>query len=409
MSSIIFSCRLKMVFPRINDFKNKRSNTKNSLLKDISLFSKTRGPQYGGSSLGSHLKTSSKKQSVYYLAKHSLLEYFACEVLLAISINTPKIRIIAQPQGDQNYLMASQAIENYIPIRVFRTDVGNSLPTELQILRDTYELDIENQIIINKIDGTIYKISGNLFTLDLAALFLSDTDLQPKENNIGLIKEGSRFYVVTIDKDCTAFKGSNYYQLHGRLDDDILEDKLFKAQTSEQSLFLINAIAECLTLDTDGKCNFDKIFENPRVSNTPYLNESSTTYCNNIKKSATSIINHYKKTLGDNILFQFVEREKIRVLLADNVIQQLELKGMPFDAAKIKNVLIEDLRAPYYAASFHEPLISMSDVNENPQLMQRLIDDLTNELNLKSGYSFDLNKNLSEESMEQAPSYNFYY
>lgn len=397
-----------MFFSRKNDFKNKKSNNTSSLLKDISLFSKTTGPQYGGSSLGAHLKTSSKKHSVYYLAKHNFLEYFACEVLLALGINTPKIRIIDLQQGEQNYLMASQAIENYIPIHVLRPDVDNSLPSELQILRDTYELNIENQLIINKFDGTIYKISGNLFTLDLAALFLSDTDLQPKGNNIGLIKKGNRFYAITIDKDLTNFNGSNYYQLHGRLDDNILEDKLFKTQTSEQALFLIYAISVCLTLDTDGKCIFDKIFENSRVSNTRYLNEITATSCKNIKKSANSIINHYKNTLGETVLSQFAEREKVRSHLADNIIHQLELNGMLFDAAKVKNVLMEDLRAPYYTSFFHEPLISQSDVNENPPLIQRLFDDLTNELNFESGYIFDFNKNPPEESMEQTTSYNFY-
>lgn len=371
-----------MSFSKLNDFKNTKLNSKTSLLKDITLFSKTTGPQYGGSSLGPHLKVSSKKQSIYYLAKHSLHEYFACEVLLVLGINTPKIRIVDQLQD--GYLMASQAIEDYIPIHVLRPDVSNSLPSELQVWRDTYELDINNQLIINKIDGSSYKISGNLFTLDIAALFISDTDLQPKGNNIGFVKKDNRFYVVTIDKDRTAFKGSNYCQLFGRLDDDILDDKLFRAKTSEQLLFLLYQLSECLKLDTDGKCAFDKIFGNPRVENTSCLNKISTDYCRNIKKSANSIINHYKSTLGKNSLVQFAEREKIRGLLADKIIEQLESEGMRFDSAKVKNILMEDLRAPYYAPCFLGSTISIADVNENPELIQKLLNDLTQELNYQS-------------------------
>jgi hypothetical protein len=430
--------QLKLFPRRLNDYS---SASNKSLIKDISLFSITSGPQYGGSSLGPHIKLNKQSlnqdinnsvnnsvnnsanngintsinnsanngikdginntintginKSIYYLAEHNLCEYFIYEILLRLGFNTPKARIIVdQPHKNMRmtteaskynlrFLVASKSIPDYLPISIFRPDTKRpNMPTNLLPIMENYSLDFTSQMIINSSEKISHKVSGNLFVFDLAAILCADMDLQAKGNNLGLVKINKRFYAVAIDKDDCAFTGKNYYQLRGKMNDETLDDPLFKAKTSEQLIALLYQIDSALKPDSNGYCDFDRIFNNPRVENTAYLKENARDNGDKFKKSATAILTYYKKELGKDYLEKFCFREELRQALAENILAKLPIEVASY-GKEIMQLIIEDLRSPYYSTFFKNGFIS-ADSLSNLDLHQAILADFRAEFDVGS-------------------------
>lgn len=360
-----------------------------SLVKDLSLFSKTNGSQYGGSSYGPYLKkrTHCESRTLYYITAHNPAEYFALEVLQRIGFNTPVARIVTSHplrresvNLDGKQAVATKGFHGYVPIQTVRPDEPKSSEFGKQ-----HTLDFINQIITNS-KGTKFKISGNLFALDIGAILLGDTDLQPRGNNIGFIKEGNRFYTVAIDKEHVVFNGNNYCQMSGRID-PVDHDKLFVHKLHDQRLFILSQIAGALHVDESGLCDFDRIFLNPRVTLTPCLADKCKIWCDNLKKTALSIIEHYKSAYGKDFLVHFNAREKMRSELADKVIAFLN--NASIDAQALKDIIMEDLRGPYYVSYLTGNEFCDRDARDNPRLFNAIVADVAKEFNLVDLNCFD--------------------
>lgn len=69
-------------------------------------------------------------------------------------------------------------------------------------------------------------------------------------------------------------------------------------------------------------------------------------WCQNFKKSISSMIEHYKNTYGTDCLGNFAERENLRSCFAKKMIKEIP------DSDSFFPFLMEDLRAPYYQNLF---------------------------------------------------------
>lgn len=383
---LIFQCRQ-------NDYVHIKENK--SLLKQFNIFKKTDGPMFGGSSLGPHIKLHENwdSKSIYYLAKHNLNEYFAFEIFQRLTFNTPKARILTGE--NQKFIIASSAVKDYLPVKIFRPDTSfSNLPPTLRDFSEQYKLDYASQTISHTREKRKYKISGNLFTYDLIALLCNDSDLQPRGNNLGLVKMNNRFYAAAIDKEACTFTGSNYNRLAIMIGDDILDDPLFAAKTREQLFFMLYQVDSALKLDDNKQCDFDRIFLNTRVMNTPGLRDTCAIDCTKFKKSAHDFINHYQERYGKSCITQFTYRETLRQKLAYKILAELPVADE--HKSKMIPLIIEDLRGPYYSPCFMKEFISDDDMN-NQNLIDAVIADFCFEFNLTSTKDSQLSMNVDSE------------
>lgn len=372
------------MFFRKNDFEN---DAKKTLSKDSSLFDpmlpSTAHPQFGGlSSDGPHIKKSTKAEKVYYLSPHQFNEYYACEIFTALGLVVPKIRTVTGKQTK----IASKSLDGFIPMSQIRSDV----PRNYKILRQ-YELDFKNQTLSQVYDKSKqYRISGNLFATHIASLLVADADLQPKNNNLGVIKLGNRFFGASIDKDKSSFLGWNYQQLYKYVEEELMEDELFQACTLDQELVIIHKIQQSLAVGDKKSCTFDKIFLSERVKATDYLSEKCEEKLINFKKSAMSMLAHYQKKHGETYLELFLAREKIREKIVDAVLHAFDMDLHSF--MKIKNIIVEDLRAPYYKIYFHDKNAISHDDLTNSILKEVIIEDIRKEFGFNPKHSLGLSK-----------------
>lgn len=373
---------LKMASRRKADYEK---TSKKSLEKDYSKFDQTsRSAQGLTFSTGYH----EKKGEGYFVAQHSITEYFAFEVLLKVfGIITPKARVVSVTQDDmffsqwKHYIIASKLISHYIPMAAVRHDVPlNKKDKEIEELREKYKIEIEKQIIIDS-SGREYKISGNLFASDIPIILLSDYDAQPSGNNLGLIQRGNRFEACAIDKECASFNGENFETL-SRLTFVAANDLLYRSRLLDQILSVVYEILQALKVGDNQECVFDKIFNNARVKATEALAKECKQYGENLKISAHSLVAHFEKIYGKDFLVSFSEREAIRHRIADIVLSDLSL------SEEYRHYIVEDLRAPYYQAFFSDTntdqrkrLITPAD-SENTELINAIIGEMRKELNL---------------------------
>jgi hypothetical protein len=477
---------------RKNDYENTGKLHK-PLAKSLSLFKPVKQEILtpGSCSLGPYLKQSTlAKESLYYLAPHNLIEYFASEILLRIGILTPKCRVLSwqdeeivsipyelmmitldenkkidnarlyefvssrgyrpllikkgkqillfgtpnasqweitalqsevfshlkfREPGDLHSIIykelvtpkmykeiiskkahmppviASKSIAEFIPIHLVRRFSRSGIKLgyrhfdylhgKSKELQERYELDIVKQVIHDHTEKKTYRISGNLFGSDIAALLICDYDFQSDGSNFGIVKEGSRFYAVAIDKEAVRFEGKSYEMLAKKLSDRFIDDILYKSRMDEQIMAVVYQIAQALVLDNNKQCAFDKIFSNPRVQATHQLFISPDERCVNIKKTAFSIVAHYEKIYGDNFLEKYSEREKIRMQIANQVLENFDFRDNSRDFEMIKNNILEDLRGPYYAQLFSDQekrLISKTDI-DNKTLLMSILTDVSSE------------------------------
>jgi hypothetical protein len=240
----------------------------------------------------------------------------------------------------------------------------------IKILTDRYQLDIKKQVLVDLEEKRSYKISGNTFASDIAATLVADEDFQPDYTNFGLFRCGNRYYCAAIDKEAASFQGESYDVLQAKAAKErISSDGLYVARTQDQALAIVQRIADALIV-TSGQCDFDRIFLNPRVLATGMLAEKSAQYCENLKVSAHSLLDHYEQCYGKNYLAEFAEREKLRQELANSIIQELQLPQ------EMDRLIIEDLRGVYYQEHFTTAgCISASDL-KNDALRKALTEDL---------------------------------
>lgn len=369
---------------RNNDY---RDNKKNSLMIDSSTLVPTFKIKKEGDIFGrcSIYDLEKQKMNFYYVSTHNPIEYFALEVLSRIKINTPKGRIVQyiDKYSDLKFGMSVQEIADYIPMAIVRHDLP-SLGITIPPLRLKYKLDIKKQLIIDLEDSSTYRISGNTFAADIAALLIDDLDFQPDSNNFGLTKIGNRFYSYAIDKELARFNGDDYSTLLET--HTVYKNDLFSSRKQDQELAVLYEIAQSLE-SLDGQCDFERIFYNSSVEATSAFSKNLCgEWCKNLMSTATSMLKHYQKKYGKDYLAEFCAREKIRTSIADSVIKKLEA---PKD---IKEIIIEDLRGPYYIDCF----ISKSGITEsdltNKKLFDAIISDIGKEFNIKT------NEDLSKQS-----------
>ncbi|MEO8401501.1 MAG: hypothetical protein ABI597_06845 [Gammaproteobacteria bacterium] len=310
---------------------------------------------------------------------HAPAEYFAMQVLIRLGIVAAKCRITTDKDGIP--MIASRAFEPYLPMAGVRAEVAISPEAQphLHRIRCKYKFDIEKQLLRDLEEKKDYKVSGNTFGTDVAALLLGDFDLQPDCENLGLIRYGNRFYCAAIDKEKAVFAGYDYKTLDKIVNSGnvpVAKDALYKFRLLDQELAVVNQIDSALVV-TDSQCDFDRIFRNKRVLRTPLLAKVSEIYCTNLKTSAQSLLDHYKTKLGENYLTEFAVREKYRATIADQICRGLSL---PSEAMK---VVIEDLRAPYYQEFFvNKKYITEADC-KNEKLLDMLAQDFKAEFTLE--------------------------
>lgn len=386
---------------RKNDYAKSSSKNK-SLMRRYSLFSSAEYKYYvsGSCSLGPHVRLDKQPQSsIYFIAPHNPCEYFATEIMLRIGFVSPKCRILTS-NGKANTLISSQEIEGYIPMRAIRqysrkgkSFEGRFIDKKLIPLRERYRLDIEKQIIHDYVESKEYRLSGNLFGGDIAALLINDRDFQSDEYNFGVVKLGSRFYAAAIDKEAATFNGDNYQEFAGDLT-EITDDILFKSRTEEQMFEVLYQIEEALVTDANGVCDFDRIFLNPRIQSTPQLLAlSPATLCDNLKRSALSILSHYKKNYGEYSLKDYAAREILRNEIARVVMEKVECDASQYSS--IINTIVEDLRGPYYCDLFSDPVnkyIREDDV-ANIRLLDAVLADVAEE------YGCVVRENIAQKRM----------
>ncbi len=317
---------------------------------------------------------------IYFLGGHPIHEYFSMEILNRLGINTPTTRLTKiQDQysldqtGNAPWLdtIASKGIEGYMSMKKLMAG-------------ETYQIDTKKQIIIDVKNKSEYKISGNAFGSDIAATLLEDGDYQPSGNNFGLIRVGNRFYTMAIDKEKSSFSGKDYKTLYNCISfkDIIFNDKLFESKTQEQSFFIVHQLSKALENNADGQSDVDHMFCNSRVMATPTLADECKSMCENFKSTAKSLITYFSE--NKNYDFKsYEEREKIREAIAEKIIGYLPLPDH-FDTQTLKEIISEDLRAPYYQSFFADKKkkeISPADLKNNA-LLSAMIIDLKRELHL---------------------------
>ena len=344
---------------RSEDYKvlEKKGYSEKPLTKESGLFQKIEpnkpgGPkQFGGTSgpPGFHTKKSKQPGKIksYFLTKHSPLAYFGLEILNNIGFNTPKARFVASN-------LAVKEVEGYIPIAAFihnKDEYGNEIiPPDIKDdkyllkIHSKYELDFKNQCIIDRDTGKKYKISGNLFSADIGARLTADGDFQPERLNVGLVKRGDRFYTHLIDKEQVMFNGESYEG--ASVDPAVKTSELFSNTKRDQQLFIINKTEK--SLDNN---EFDRIFVNsrtlPSFNNNENVKKISKKYISNFRETANSAIAYFEKKYPGE-LKKFEDREKIRSKLADEVIARLALDINDDEKNALKEIIMEDLRGPYY-------------------------------------------------------------
>lgn len=291
-------------------------------------------------------------------------------------------------------LMASKSIDGFIPIDLVRryTTMGYKLPPDyydslnesLKYLKDRYELDIEKQVVYDYIEKKSYRISGNLFGSDIAALLIGDRDFQSDGQNFGIVKVGTRFYAAAIDKEAVRFMGESYQDLAKQLLYYFMDDFLYKSRMMDQVIFVVYQIAQALVTDSNSQCDFDRIFSNTRVNATHQFSISPDERCVNVKKTATSIVEHYQHLHGKTVLEDFSKREVVRQRIACQVMEQVPCNESTHDFEAIKNVIIEDLRGPYYRnllSDQSKQLICTGDI-DNTKLLNAILTDVVEEYGL---------------------------
>lgn len=123
-----------------------------------------------------------------------------------------------------------------------------------------------------------------------------------------------------------------------------------------------------------GQCDFDRIFSYPRIINSGISIEQSNKWSDNCKRTALSIINHYKTEYGDDFLEEFKEREELWAQFPRRLINQYSYPETFF------RIIKEDLRSPYYQNLFsNKQSFSLCDL-DNDQLIESITADLNSEL-----------------------------
>lgn len=386
---------------RACDFEKKSSK---SLVKNYSVFTsaKTEGQRFGCSEerdYGPHLKTKkNKSKKLYYLSLRQVTvplkqipeEYFALEILNYLGINTPKARItsnvIAEAKEPRvEYITATEAILNFIPLSAFspyydesyQYAAGYEPDRKLWVaLRERYHFDCENQIFLDKQTNQKCKINHNMFGAHILAALIGDFDFGFHNANCGFVRKGNRFYAVAIDKEAARFEGQTYEYLVN-LTSGAFTDPIFESSTQDQILAIINRLEIGLKRSVFVKrSDFEKIFLNPRVLATEDLAVVCKTFFENFTITANSFIDHYKKVYGQDCLKEFTARENIRQQIAVKVIAELKLPN------EFLEIIIEDLRAPYYQIYFKNKTQISKDDADNSELLKAIIADLRVELNL---------------------------
>lgn len=178
---------------------------------------------------------------------------------------------------------------------------------------------------------------------------------------------------TAIDKEAVKFDGGSYKE-HQASCSALLSIEFFKSKNAfpDQYLAMVHEISQALVVTGDSKqCDFDRIFCNSRVMATPELAKDCKEKCENLKKTAQSIVVEFKDEL---VLFR--ERETFRKQIADIVAAEIKDVANPED---LKQAIIKDLRGPYYQAHFAEKQISAKDVG-NKKLIESLVNDFKAEL-----------------------------
>lgn len=312
------------------------------------------------------------KEKLYYISNHSVDdEYFALEILQYIGINTPKLRVTSGSFDDSHHkpgisrtrsqgIAAVKSMDGYIPM--FDLVMG---------IHGDVHLDIATQRIIhNKNPHETYKISGQVFTAYIAACLIDDSDFGFEEFNFGMMRVGNRYYSAAIDKDCAQFNDAVINRIRYRT------LKIFKSVCLDQELFIISRLQQGLTPDKNGICDFDRIFQNSRVIATPEVAANQLRKSVNLKMRAENIINLY---LHDHpgCIQKFSRREAIRQQIADRILEDFNISG-DHERDAMMDIIIEDLRGPYYTEYFQLSELSQKDV-KNEKLLAAIRQDISKE------------------------------
>ena len=156
---------------------------------------------------------------------------------------------IALKKAHMPSIIASKSLDGFIPMQLIRRN-GRSgekltprhfdyLNAQQRAVYNRYQLDITNQMIYDHVEHKAYRISGNLFGTDIAALLICDLDFQSDGANLGVIKVGNRFYAAAIDKDAVRFKGESYEVLAQKLSDRSTNDFLYKSRMDDQLIAVV--------------------------------------------------------------------------------------------------------------------------------------------------------------------------
>lgn len=312
------------------------------------------------------------KEKLYYISNHAVDdEYFALELLQYIGINTPKLRVTSGSFQDSAYhsgihrrqsrgIAAVKSMDGYIPMFILLTGIKG----------DAY-LDIPTQrIVLKDYPQETFKISGQVFASFIAACLIDDSDFGFEDINFGMIRVGNRYYSAAIDKDCAQFNDAYINRILFRT------LKIFKSVCLDQELFIISRLQQGLKNDASGICDFDRIFQNSRTQSTPEIAAHRLRKCVNLKARAQNIINLYLKKNPD-CMHEFHQREVIRQKIAAQVLDNFNVGD---DQARevIRNIILEDLRGPYYLEYFILDEISKKDM-KNVSLLNVMTHDISKE------------------------------
>src|SRR5579885_1033344 len=358
---------------RLNDYEveQRKNKEKKTLTKHSSLFARrseandgSPPKQFAGTSThGHHVKASekskkSKKSKGYFLAPHSYIEYFGLECMQRMGFNTPKARFVDTGQEYDSEIAVRES-DGYIPIAAFihtkkknsdEEDIDPDVMNDKYLLNEIYKkyrIDFKKQVVIDIRTGEEYKISGNLFASNIGATIVGDMDFQPEQFNVGLVRIGNRFYAHFIDKEQVSFEGKPYEESINLTDPRVSRSRLFESASRDQQLAVIHQTSKSLE-----RGEFDQIFSNPRIKASSkqleILNQiqSLEKMKQNIKKTAHSAVEYHRKKNQEDpdFLKRFEERERLRGILADEIIARLALIIDEDDKYALKQIIIEDLR-----------------------------------------------------------------
>ncbi len=366
---------------RKTDFSNIHpENHKKSLQKNWGIFKQdeSNSRYRGRESFGPFTrKTKIKKvRKKYYLAPHAKDEYFAMEILQFLGIDTPKTRFVFRKKSKKTVThIATKSIPNYIPRdgvlleglsayqikkeEEYEQDSSQKELPALLAMRKRYRLDIRRQVFRDVLLKKEYKISGNFFAFDVMLTLVADPDAMAY-TNFGFHIKDNRCFAVAIDKDQVKLRGFTYHELCTKVDARIYEDNdakkhvvnhIFYYREREQLLDVLYRLNDGLKLNRAGFSTFDQIFLNSRVQYTETLFQYPfDKKCENFKKSARSTLAFYEDKLEPHYLESYAHREKLRELLADMVLEELNVAHA--DKTFIHNTIVQDLRGPYYKSYF---------------------------------------------------------